>query len=138
MAAMTRNRGTWLTTAAVLFGLLAVSNFLKPLQIGGERTGFVFFGQRLTGMPNAIVGPLFGIFLAAYAVGIWRMKRWALPMAWAYAAYVLVNLLLFRVRTPPIPGQSPGAVFGIVYFIVAVGTSAGAAFALRARAAELD
>jgi hypothetical protein len=131
-------RGNLLSTAALLFGVLAVSNFLKPLQLGGARTGFVLFGERLTGMPNAIVGPLFGAYLAVYAVGIWRMKRWALPMAWAYAGYVLVNLLLFRFRTPQVPGQSAGPVFGIVYLIVALGTSWGTAFALRARAAELD
>ena len=135
---MVRERGAWLTTAAILFGILAVSNVLKPLQIGGDRTGFVFFGERLTGTPNAILGPAFGIFLAVYAVGIWRMKRWALPMAWVYAAYVIANLLLFRFRTPQVPGQSAGPIFGIVYLVIAIGTSAGAAFALRARAAELD
>jgi hypothetical protein len=130
-------RGTWLTVCAVGFAIMAVSNFAKPL-IADERTGFVFFGERLTGMPNAILGPLFGVFLAVYAVGIWRMKRWALPMAWLYAGYVLVNLLLFRFRTPQDPGHSPGPIFGIIYLIVAIGTSAGAAFALRARADELD
>jgi hypothetical protein len=133
-----RARGPWLTTAAVLFGVLAVSNLSKPLQMGGARTGFVFFGERLSGMPNMILGPLFGIFLAVYAVGIWRMKRWALPMAWAYAAYVVANLLLFRFRTPQAPGEAGSPLFLIAYTIVAIGTSAGAAFALRARASELD
>src|SRR5690349_17377689 len=105
-----RARGGWLTTAAILFNLLAVSNALKPLQLGGDRTGFVFFGQRLSGTPNAIVGPLFAVFLAVYAVGIWRLQRWALPMAWAYAAYVLVNPLLFPIRTPQ--AAAPGVLFG--------------------------
>ena len=84
-------RGRWLTTAAVLFGVLAVSNALKPLEIGPQ-TGFVFFGQRLSGTPNLIMGPLFAIFLALYAAGIWRMRRYALAMGWVYAGYVLVNL----------------------------------------------
>src|SRR5437762_10021803 len=86
-------RGPALTTFAILFGVLAVSNLLKPLQMGGpEHTGFVFFGQRTTGTANAILGPLFGIYLLVYAVGIWRLRRFALPMAYAYAAYVIVNL----------------------------------------------
>ena len=64
-------RGPALTTFAILFGVLAVSNLLKPLQMGGpEHTGFVFFGQRTTGTTNAILGPLFGIYLLVYAVGI--------------------------------------------------------------------
>jgi hypothetical protein len=133
-----RERGAWLTTAAILFGILAVSNLSKPLQIGGERTGFVFFGERLSGTPNAIAGPLFGVFLAVYAVSIWRMRRPALAMAWTYAAYVLANLILFRYRTPQPPGGDVGLAFGIVYAIVAIGTSAGTALVLTRRAGELD
>ncbi len=91
-------RGPALTTFAILFGVLAVSNLLKPLQMGGpEHTGFVFFGQRTTGTANAILGPLFGIYLLVYAVGVWRLRRFALPMAYAYAAYVIVNLIAFTV-----------------------------------------
>ena len=49
-------RGQALSIFAVLFALLAVSNLLKPLQLGGEQiTGFVFFGQRLAGTANTIV-----------------------------------------------------------------------------------
>ena len=122
-------RDRTLTVFAVVFGLLAVSNFLKPLQLGGSRTGFVFLGQRLSGTPNAIIGPLFGLYLLLYAVGIWRMRRYALPMAWAYAAYVVVNLLLFNVRTPRPPGTGY-LLFGLVYMVVAVAVSSGAAWAL--------
>jgi hypothetical protein len=71
-------RGPWLTTAAVLFAILAISNLLKPLQIGGEQTGFVFLGERLGGVANTVAGPIFGVFLAAYAAGIWGMRRFAL------------------------------------------------------------
>ena len=125
-------RGRVLTVFAVLFALLAVSNFLKPFQLGGERTGFVFLGQRLTETANTIVGPLFGLYLLAYAVSIWRMKRIALTMGWAYAAYVVVNLLLFNLRTSRPPGAGY-LVFGIVYIVVAVGVSSGAAWALTKR-----
>ena len=131
-----RERGAFLTTAAVLFALLGVSNLLKPLQIGGDRTGFVFFGERLSGTANTVVGPLFGIALLAYGVGIWRMRRWALPLGWAYAGYVLVNLFLFTVRNPEATDPQQ-RVFGLVYTAVALGVSWGAALVLRRRADEL-
>ena len=68
-------RGRALTVFAALFIVLAVSNFLKPLQVGGEQTGFVLFGRRLSGTPNTIAGPLFGAYLLVYAIGILGMKR---------------------------------------------------------------
>jgi hypothetical protein len=43
----TGNRGPLLTTFAILFALLAVSNLLKPFQLEGPTTGFVFLGQRM-------------------------------------------------------------------------------------------
>jgi len=131
-----RARGGLLTTAAVLFALLGVSNLLKPFQLGGAETGFVFFGERLAGTANAIAGPAFGLALLAYAAGIWRMRRWVLPLAWAYAAYVLANLALFSVRTPQVPGFGR-QVFGIVYAVIAVGVSAGTALLLSRRRDEL-
>src|SRR5262245_25310802 len=129
-------RGRLLTTAAVLFALLAVSNLLKPLQIGGAETGVVFFGKRLAGTANTIAGPAFGLALLAYATGIWRMRRWVLPLAWAYAAYVLANLALFSVRTPQVPGFVR-QVFGIVYAVIAVAVSAGTALLLSRRKQHL-
>ena len=131
-------RGRFLTVAAILFAVLAISNLLKPLQIGGERTGFVFLGERLSGTPNTIAGPIFGAFLAVYAAGIWGMRRWALPMGALYAAYVIVNLVLFPFRTPPPANGGVGyQIFGIVYMIVAIGISAGAYRALAKRRADL-
>jgi hypothetical protein len=129
-------RGPLLTTAAVLFALLALSNLLKPFQIGGAQTGFVFFGQRLSGPANAIIGPVFGLILLAYAAGIWGMRRWVLPLAWAYAGYVLINLVLFTVRTPqpPEPGRR---LFGLIYAVIAIAVSAGTALLLRRRRGEL-
>ena len=79
-----------------------------------------------------IIGPLFGLYLLIYAAGIWRMRRYALPMAWAYATYVVVNLLLFNVRTPRPPGRG-FLIFGLVYMVVAIGVSTGAAWALSKR-----
>jgi hypothetical protein len=129
-------RGPALTTFAILFAVLGVSNLLKPLQIGGAQTGFVFFGQRTSGTANAILGPLFGIYLLVYALGIWRLRRFALPMAYAYAAYVIVNLIAFTVRGDSQPGVG-FVIFSIVYALVAIGVSSGAALLLTRRKAAL-
>jgi hypothetical protein len=131
-------RGRLLTTAAVLFALLGVSDLVKPLQLLGDRTGMVLFGRRLAGTANAVWGPLFGVFLLAYATAIWRMRRAALHMGRAYAAYVLVNLALFPFRTPAPPDAGMGErVFGLVYAVFAIGVSAGTAVALGRRQADL-
>jgi hypothetical protein len=131
-------RGRGLTVFAILFAIMAVSNLLKPLQLGGDRTGFVFFGHRLSGTSNTIIGPLFGLYLAVYAAGIWRRKRYALPMAYGYAAYVVLNLILFNAYGPKPPSAGTGyALFGLVYATVAIGVSSGAAYLLRANQAEL-
>ena len=92
-------RGTALTIFAICFALLAVSNLWKPVaQMHSSQAGFVFFGTKLTGTANLIIGPLFGIFLAIYAFGIWRMKRYAMAMAHAYAS---LNII------PVVPRGSP-------------------------------
>ena len=49
-------RGGMLTTLAVLFAILASTDILKPLHLEGPTTGLVFFGERLSGTPNAILG----------------------------------------------------------------------------------
>jgi hypothetical protein len=132
---MATSRGTTLTVFAVLFAVLAISNLLKPLQISAE-TGFVLFGRRLSGGANAVAGPLFGLLLAAYAYGIWNMRRWALPLSYVYATYVVLNLLLFMIRAPRREGIGY-LIFGLVYMAVAIGVSAGAAVLLTQRKAEL-
>src|SRR5262249_23683912 len=100
--------------------------------------GFVFFGKRLSGTPNAIVGPLFGALLLVYAIGIWRRRAWALPLGTAYAAYVLINLSLFSFRTPPPPDAGVGVrVFRIVYAVIAIGVSVGTVRLLSRRRQEL-
>jgi hypothetical protein len=131
----TGHRGPLLTTFAILFALLALSNLLKPFQLEGDTTGFVFLGQRMTGLWNAVLGPLFGIYLAVYAYGIIRMRRFAMRMGQAYAAYVVFNLVAWNVRQ-----ENPfeiGMVLSVVYLVVAIGVSAGAALMLMRRASEL-
>ncbi len=124
------SRGPVLTTLAICMGLLAISNLSKPVSqiLAPESTaGFVLFGQRLGGIANVIVGPLFGLLLAAYAYGVWTLRAWVLPLAGAYALYVIVNLLLFALNLPPDRG---GGVFGLVYMGVAIGVSGGGALYL--------
>jgi hypothetical protein len=125
-------RGAALTTFAVLFTLLAISNFTKPL--GKHGAGFVFLGTKQSGIANDILGPAFGIFLLIYATGIWRQRRWAVPMGWAYAIWVPLNMLLFTIKTPE-SWQSP--VFGIIYMVIAIGVSWGSAILLTRRRAQL-
>jgi hypothetical protein len=125
-------RGPILTVFAILFTLLAVSNFSKPLSRG--RAGFVFLGTKTAGLANAILGPAFGLFLLVYAIGIWRQKRWAVPMAWAYAAYVLINLTLFTIKTPQ-NWQALG--FALIYMAIALGVSWGSAILLTQRRPQL-
>jgi hypothetical protein len=117
------------TIFTILFSLLAVSNLLKPFRLGSDETGFVLLGERLSGMANTIVGPLFGLFLALYAFAIWKRKRFAIPLGHAYATYVILNLILFQVKNVTPPGISY-VIFGIIYSLIAVGVSLGAAIFL--------
>ena len=132
------DRGPLLTVLALLFGLLAFSDLTKPLQASfgaGLRPGFVLFGHRLSGTANAAVGPLFGLYLLVYAAGIWRMRRWALPIGVVYAVYVIVNLTLFTFRDPE--PMHEGVLFGVIYAVVAIGVSWGAVWLLSQRRAAL-
>lgn len=129
------SRGPLLTTFAVLFAILALSNFLKPFHLDSN-AGFVFFGRKTHGIANAILGPAFGALLAAYAIGIWRMRRWVLPIASAYAVYVILNLLLYTIRNAG-SGTKPSPVFMLGYMAVAIGVSAGSAVLLYRRRQEL-
>ena len=126
-----RSRGPVLTVLAIMMGLLAVSNFLKPLGQAMQPesdAGLVFLGHRLHGLANTIMGPLFGLLLAVYAYGVWTRRRWVVPLAIGYAAYVVLNLVLFALSAPP--AQVPGLGFMAVYTLVAIGVSAGGALFL--------
>jgi hypothetical protein len=129
---LTRDRV--LTVLAVLMGLLALSNLSKPVSqhfAPQTNAGFVFFGYRMHGLANAVLGPLFGVVLAAYSYGIWTMRRWVVPLAAAYAAYVILNLVCFVTR-PPAGDDTP--VLGLLaYALVAIGVSSGAAIYLHRR-----
>jgi hypothetical protein len=128
-----------LTTLAVLMALLALSNFTKPLSqtmAPESSAGFVFFGHRLHGLANAVMGPLFGVILGAYAYGVWTLRRWVLPLAVAYAVYVVVNVSLFSFSPPP--GEAVPALGMLGYAIVAVGVSGGGALHLYRNRSQLS
>ena len=130
-----KSRGPLLTTFAVLFSILALSNFSKPFHLD-PNAGFMFFGMKTHGLANAILGPAFGLMLVIYAVGIWRMRRWVLPIACAYAAYVILNLLLYSIRNAGLHNQ-PSSLFMLGYIVIAIGVSAGSAILLYMRRSEL-
>jgi hypothetical protein len=75
--------------------------------------------------------------LLLYVVGIWRMKRYALTIAWLYAAYVILNVTLFTIRNPAPP--TPGAaIFTIVYLVVAITLTLSTAIVLTQRRGDLS
>jgi hypothetical protein len=130
---MEGKRGWFLTVCALLFALLALSNFLKPV-LADAHTGFVFFGHRLSGVPNDVIGPVFGLILVAYVIAIWQMRRFALPLGWFYAGYVLTNTVLFSMYTtdkPPSPAFMAGAL------VLGLGIPIGSAIALTQKRAQL-
>jgi hypothetical protein len=130
-------RGGALTTLAILFVILGVTDILKPFHLEGATTGLVFFGKRLSGTPDAILGPVLGIILLTYAAGIWRMRRYAMYLGFAYAIYVTINLALYTTSNPT-PASQTEKIFGIVYTIFALLFSWGTAILLNRRKAELQ
>lgn len=119
---------------AICFWLLAVSNFMKPLQVHGE-SGFVLLGTRLAGGDNLMWSLAFGAYLVVYGLGLWYMKRFALGLAHAYAIYVILNLAMYwRYHPPSGVGET---VLAAVYTLIAMTGSAGAAVLLSMRREEL-
>jgi hypothetical protein len=129
-------RGLALTVFAVLFVLLAIEDVLKPFGLEGPTTGLVFFGTRLSGTADAIMGPLFGVFLLVYAAAIWRMRLYAFYIAYGYAFYVVCNLFLASLKNPA-PTTRGEIIFDVVYSVLAVVLTWSVAFLLRARRAQL-
>ena len=128
---MAARRGPFLTVMAVLFGILALSNVTKALQHlhDPSHLGVVVFGVRAeTLAANVILGVLLGIVLAAYAYGLWTLRRWVVPLSIVYAFWVPLNLVLFWYRQtgPDIP---PVASL-LVYLVFALGGSIGTALHL--------
>jgi hypothetical protein len=134
---MANRRGGFLTVMAILFVLLGISDILKPLHLEGPTTGLVFFGHRLSGTPDAILGPLLGIFLLIYAAGIWRMRRYAMYLAFAYAIYVAINLALYT-ATNAMPTNKNEQIFGIVYTVLALIFTWATAIVISRRKADLS
>jgi hypothetical protein len=129
-----RSRDPALIVLAAVMAVLAASNFWKPIaqrMAPESNAGFVFFGTRLHGAANAVMGPLFGVILAAYAYGAWTRRRWVVPLAVAYALYVIANLILFTVVTPG--DQMPPRLGMLAYAAVAIAVSSGGALYLWSR-----
>jgi hypothetical protein len=134
-----RSRDKLLTALAVLMALLAFSNATKPISQAfspDSSVGFVLFGHRLHGFANTVVGPLFGFILAAYVYGVWTMRRWVVPLAAGYAAYVVVNLVLFTMSDSMDPDTSLLAF--LPYAVVAIAVSGGGAFYLYRNREQLS
>ena len=129
-----KSRGAALTIFALLFVLLAISNFSKPFS-HDPGIGFVFMGVRLHGTGNAIMGPLFGFLLLVYAYGIWTMRRYALPVAYIYTAWVIVNTVLFTMKNPPT--RMPSIAFAIAAIAIGIGVPLATAIILSRRQADL-
>ena len=125
-----------MTILAIGLALMALSDFSKPLKMS-PAVGFVFLGMKLSGIANVVVAPIFGAMLAALAYGIFTMRRFALPLAYFYAGYVILNLMLFTVRNYGTSNMPPLG-FWMLYILVAVGVSSGAAVMLTHRKAELE
>ena len=122
-------RGIFLTVMAVLLAILAVSDFTKTLQhMRNPVLGIVVLGHRFTRIRASVfLGSLFGLMLATYVYGIWNMKRWVLSIAFFYAFYVPVNLVLFwSLHDNPRP--TAGSI--VVYLAFALTGSIGTALYL--------
>jgi hypothetical protein len=130
-----RRRGFLLTVLAILFALAAIEDILKPLHLEGPTTGLVFLGTRLSGSANLVMSVVLAIFLASYAVGIWRMKKYALTLGLIYAVYVTLNIVIFSIRYAGENNGSPA--FQIGFTIGAIVLPWGSAILLWRRRHEL-
>ena len=122
-------RGWFLTVMAVLFVVLAISDFTKALQFArSPMLGLVVFGHRFHGVAlNLMLGPLLGAVLLIYAHGIWYLRKWVLPLSIVYAFYVPYNLVMFWYEQPP--GPRPIAPL-VAYLAIALTGSIGTAICL--------
>ena len=125
-----KSRGTTLTIFAILFTLIAISNFLKPFHLFSN-DGFVLLGTKLSGTANEIAGPLFGTIILLYAYAIWAMRKFALPIAYSFVLCVILNMVMFSVRnyeTRSLP---------TINIVVGIGVPLAAAIVLSRRSADL-
>ncbi len=132
-----KSRGVTLTIFALLLALMAISNFGKPFSHHAG-VDFVFLGTRLSGAPNMIIAPIFGIILAAYVYGILAMRKSALPIGIFYAAYVIINMILFLANYHgSAVMQEHSWAYLVPYPFVAIGVSSGTAVLLYRRKEDL-
>ena len=114
------HRGLLLTVLAMLFALAAVQDILKPLHLEGPTTGLVFLGTRLSGSANLVMSVVLAIFLASYAVGIWRMNKYAVTLGFIYAVYVVFNIVIFSIRYAGENNGSAAFLFGFIISAIAI------------------
>ncbi len=131
-----KSRGAALTVFALLFVLLAISDFAKPL-LQSPSVGFVFMGVRQSGIGNKVMGPLFGLCLLIYAYGIWTMRRYALPVAYIYTAWVVVNTVLFSMKNSHVP-QRPSLPVAVITTAIGIGVPLATAIILSRRQNDLS
>jgi hypothetical protein len=125
-----KSRGVSLTIFSILFAIVAITDFLKPFHLF-PNDGFVFLGTKLTGASNAVMGPLFGIVILVGAYGIWAMRKFALPIAYLFVLSVMLNMLLYTVKSGaarPLP---------IANVVVGIGVPLALAIILHRRRADL-
>jgi hypothetical protein len=120
----------FLSVMAILFVVLAISDFTKVLQHAGNPAvgGLVILGHKFhRTAANLVLGPLVGLFLLAYAYGLWNLRAWVVPISVFYAFYVPVNLVLFWSlhQLPP-----PTIRFIVFYLFVSLTGSVGTALYL--------
>ena len=132
------NRPAFLTGMALLFTLLAISNATKWLQAGANPiSGFVLLGVRYDTLAmNLALGLPFAALLAAYARGLWTMRRWVTWIAVPYAFYVPTNLVLFWFFDAA--GELPPITFILGYLFLALGGSIGTALYLMRHYDDLE
>jgi hypothetical protein len=126
----------WITTLRVFVALIAVralTNLFKPFCAGNA---FVFFGYKLTSTAGMWLAVAVGVFMLVYAWGAWQLRRWALPMAVAYALFVALNIPLFVVFNG-LPDRPAVHILAPFFLVIGVGVTAGAAYLLWTHRDEL-
>ncbi len=117
---------------AVVIGLRALMNLGKPFGAGS----LVFFGKLLSGIPNLILAPSLGIYMLVLVYGMWRLRRFALPMSVAYTAFVVLNISLFPVFQTIPGGWSLGA-YAFGFGLTGIAGAAAGTWLLYAQRARL-
>lgn len=132
---MQKQRGVLLSIFGILFAVAAVQDILKPFHLEGAKTGLVFLGTRLEGTLNVVMSVVLAAFLAFYAIGIWRMRQYALVLSFVYALHVLINVVVFPMKYAGENNGSPAFLIGFV--IGAIVIPWGAVITLWRRRADL-